>query len=74
MTFCCQGTHLGTCRDRFIFGSCCQLTKPAVEAVEAVEAEQECGQELEEEVQEVCGRRSQDSQEGRIQGGNVANR
>ena len=71
MTFCCQGTHLGTCRDRFIFGSCCQLTKPAVEAVEA---EQECGQELEEEVQEVCGRRSQESQEGRIQGGNVANR
>ena len=50
------------------------MTKPAVEAVEAVEAEQECGQELEEEVQEVCGRRSQESQEGRIQGGNVANR
>ena len=42
--------------------------------MEAVEAEQECGQELEEEVQEVCGRRSQEAQEGRIQGGHTANR
>jgi len=66
-----KGTHLGTCRDRFIFGSCCQMTKPIVEAVEV---EQECGQELEEEVQEVCGRRSQEAQEGRIQGGHTANR
>ena len=40
--------------------------------VEAVEAEGECGEE-QEEVTKVCGRRSQE-QEGRIQGGNVANR
>ena len=42
--------------------------------VEAVEAEEECGEDLEEEVREVCGRRSEEGQEGRIQGGNVANR
>ena len=43
-------------------------------AVEAVEVEEECGEDLEEEVREVCGRRSEEGQEGRIQGGNVANR
>ena len=46
--------------------------QPAVEAVE--EDEDECGEDLEEEVREVCGRRSEEGQEGRIQGGNVANR
>ena len=43
-------------------------------AVEAVEAEEECGEDREEEVAEVCGRLSEEGQEGRIQGGNVANR
>ena len=43
--------------------------------MEAVEVEEEvCGEDLEEEVREVCGRRSEEGQEGRIQGGNVANR
>ena len=42
--------------------------------MEAVEAEEECGEQREEEVAEVCGRRNEEGQEGRIQGGSVANR
>ena len=78
LTFFYQGTHLGTCRDRFIFGSCCQMPKSessqSQPTVEAVEAEEECGEQREEEVAEVCGRRNEEGQEGRIQGGSVANR
>ena len=28
-----KGTHLGTCRDRFIFGSCCRLPSPSSSVV-----------------------------------------
>ena len=73
-----KGTHLGTCRDRFIFGSCCRLpsSEPETEAVVAEEEEEE--RRWEERVnsdraEEVCGRRWR-GPEGRIQGGEVANR
>jgi len=73
-----KGTHLGTCRDRFIFGSCCKLPEPEVEAVVA---ESESNELWEEEVNnlpldQVCGRRHEDDaeQKARIQGGEIANR
>ena len=71
-----NGTHLGTCRDRFIFGSCCRLPSSEPET-EAVVAEDETR--WEDRVnsvgsEEVCGRRWSGGPEGRIQGGQVANR
>ena len=55
-----RGEHLGTCRDRFIFGSCCRLPAPdtgatpppAAPPTAAVEAEQDSDWA---EVEEVCG-------------------
>ena len=77
-----RGEHLGTCRDRFIFGSCCRLPapapapdtgatpQPAAPPTAAVEAEQDSGWE---EVERVCGRR-RGGAATRIQGGEVAAR
>ena len=65
-----NGTHLGTCRDRFIFGSCCRLPSPEVEPVVADSWEERVNSGREEE---VCGRRWQ-GPEAKIQGGEVANR
>ena len=81
-----KGVHLGTCRDRFIFGSCCRLpdTSSVVEnpgggpSFEATIVENE-DQEWEDrvnglEIDDVCGRRWADTGDVRIQGGEVANR
>lgn len=70
-----NGIHLGLCRDRFVFGSCCKLPEPMEE--EAVVAEDE---EWEDSVNDlpldqICGKRHEDSDpHGRIQGGVIANR
>lgn len=66
------GTPLGTCRERFLFGSCCQL--PAVEAVVAEESWEDSVNDL--PLAEVCGRRHEEDEESkaRIQGGVIANR
>ena len=73
-----NGTHLGTCRDRFIFGSCCRLpsSEPETEAVVAEDEEERRWEERVNSVrsEEVCGRRWSGGPEGRIQGGQVANR
>ena len=77
-----RGEHLGTCRDRFIFGSCCRLPAPDTGATPpppapptaAVEAEQDSDWA---EVEEVCGVRRGGGGGGaatRIQGGEVAAR
>jgi len=69
-----KGTHLGTCRDRFIFGSCCKLPQPEVEAVVA---DDEWGDQVNNlPLEQVCGRRYEDDaeQKARIQGGEIANR
>ena len=67
-----NGTHLGTCRDRFIFGSCCRLPLP--EPVLSEETEESVWTENVNSgpVTEVCGRRW--AGKARIQGGEVANR
>lgn len=70
-----KGIPLGTCRDRFIFGSCCKLPEPEMDAVIAE------NDDWEEQVNnlpldQVCGRRHEESMEhkARIQGGEIANR
>jgi len=68
-----KGTHLGTCRDRFIFGSCCKLPQPDVEAVVAEDSEW-AEQVNNLPLDQVCGRRHEDEQKARIQGGEIANR
>jgi len=63
------GRHLGTCRDRFLFGSCCRLPQQATlgEWEEGANSRP---------VPQVCGRRWEEVEEaqGRVQGGQAANR
>merc|ERR1719336_2241222 len=80
-----KGIHLGTCRDRFIFGSCCHLPEnlnsadSAEAPIEAVVAESEESV-WEERVntkktEDICGRRWEEKNTTfRIQGGEIANR
>ena len=78
-----KGTHLGTCRDRFIFGSCCRLpsSQPEPEPEAVVAEDERRGEERvnSDRAEEICGRRwrgqgGAGGPEGRIQGGQVANR
>lgn len=67
-----NGTHLGTCRDRFIFGSCCRLPSPEPEVAEQTEETVWTERVNSAGEEEVCGRRWEGK--ARIQGGEVANR
>jgi len=69
------GTHLGTCRDRFIFGSCCRLPPvedqtgeseiPSFAAVVIEDEESDWEDRVNGgKTEDVCGRRWEDTQEG----------
>merc|ERR1719483_1482849 len=72
-----NGIHLGACRDRFIFGSCCKMPND-MDDMEAVVAEDETWEESVNglPLDEICGKRHEEGSDphGRIQGGVIANR